>query len=683
VCGTETQASQCRRQTYELFSILVHSGGAYGGHYFAYIKCFEDGKWYEFNDSSVFHLSEEDIERCYGGSGNGGTAYMLMYRQVNETRNIASVSDGMIPPLCKEIIAEAEAAATSAAETEAAKANIKTLSLRHNDKEWSLGEVDSSMSVGEFRDLVVSVAKVDVESVDVRLRRVRQFSDKLTEAISLDGEGTVGQTLPRWDTLFALETKNKDASWRIVDNDTIVIRLCVEEGDGFAMPLDVSLSPSASVADLRVAAAHAMGVEPSTATLLKVCSDLPSEVILPAEDVSVLHIAGIYDSSCIFAVPRVLDEITKPLQDTIDKAVRRVIIIYSDLDSRDLTHVAVVSTSITLRDLKNRIAEELGVEASSFRVSRQMINDDIEISRLNESLSTNGIYGLSSHHLKERLFLRRPVPLERNLQLVLLCPDKAATARGEEPDVMVDVGEAVLDVAGADVAVVKVDVARCLVEHGVVEEPAEDVACRLRLREMARTTGEPGVALLDDQPIRQQYFDPADGQKLGVQVLASGGETKKTESEWVLEVSRWHPDTLQLGPRHELVVSRDTSLDVFNAMLSEVSGIAPDKLRAARAKWYVNTSVLELSTLPWADLSVAPSDDDTFPFNIFGGGRQLYQTDKIHLADGCVVCACPACEAPHPLQLCDGRGHRAWDGGRGEDATTQRLVIHHGAEGGR
>ena len=29
---------------YELFSIMIHSGSAMGGHYFAYIKSFEDSK---------------------------------------------------------------------------------------------------------------------------------------------------------------------------------------------------------------------------------------------------------------------------------------------------------------------------------------------------------------------------------------------------------------------------------------------------------------------------------------------------------------------------------------------------------------------------------------------------------------------------------------------------------------
>ncbi len=47
-----------RPYVYELFAVLVHSGSAMGGHYYAYIKAMtgsaeEDGKWHKFNDSTV------------------------------------------------------------------------------------------------------------------------------------------------------------------------------------------------------------------------------------------------------------------------------------------------------------------------------------------------------------------------------------------------------------------------------------------------------------------------------------------------------------------------------------------------------------------------------------------------------------------------------------------------------
>lgn len=42
--------SQDGPYVYELFSIMVHSGSAAGGHYYAYVKSFENGRWYSFND---------------------------------------------------------------------------------------------------------------------------------------------------------------------------------------------------------------------------------------------------------------------------------------------------------------------------------------------------------------------------------------------------------------------------------------------------------------------------------------------------------------------------------------------------------------------------------------------------------------------------------------------------------
>jgi ubiquitin carboxyl-terminal hydrolase 47 len=49
------------QSVYELFSILIHSGSALGGHYYAYIKSFEDNHWYNFNDSSVKQIPEKEV----------------------------------------------------------------------------------------------------------------------------------------------------------------------------------------------------------------------------------------------------------------------------------------------------------------------------------------------------------------------------------------------------------------------------------------------------------------------------------------------------------------------------------------------------------------------------------------------------------------------------------------------
>ena len=89
---------------YELFSINIHSGGAMGGHYYAYIKNFETNRWYNFNDSSVREIDQKDIEKVYGGTSSTGTwtsaysasAYMLMYRKVRSD-NLIEVTNEEVP----------------------------------------------------------------------------------------------------------------------------------------------------------------------------------------------------------------------------------------------------------------------------------------------------------------------------------------------------------------------------------------------------------------------------------------------------------------------------------------------------------------------------------------------------------------------------------------------------------
>lgn len=68
--SAETQIEQYIQQgpyVYELYSVLIHAGSAFGGHYYAYIKSFQDGKWYNFNDSSVSEISEEELTKVFGG----------------------------------------------------------------------------------------------------------------------------------------------------------------------------------------------------------------------------------------------------------------------------------------------------------------------------------------------------------------------------------------------------------------------------------------------------------------------------------------------------------------------------------------------------------------------------------------------------------------------------------------
>ena len=90
---------------------MIHSGGAIAGHYYAYIKDIETQKWYNFNDSSVKEISnEQEIFSTFGDSkGSSGTAYLLMYRKITGQEQNYKFSTDLVPEyLTSEIEAETE-----------------------------------------------------------------------------------------------------------------------------------------------------------------------------------------------------------------------------------------------------------------------------------------------------------------------------------------------------------------------------------------------------------------------------------------------------------------------------------------------------------------------------------------------------------------------------------------------
>ncbi|XP_048515224.1 ubiquitin carboxyl-terminal hydrolase 47 isoform X2 [Athalia rosae] len=99
---------------YELFSIMIHSGSASGGHYYAYIKDLMTQEWFCFNDQSVTKITYEDIQKTYGGGptrayysgaySSSTNAYMLMYRQIDPSRNTLPMQAQNFPKHIQDLL---------------------------------------------------------------------------------------------------------------------------------------------------------------------------------------------------------------------------------------------------------------------------------------------------------------------------------------------------------------------------------------------------------------------------------------------------------------------------------------------------------------------------------------------------------------------------------------------------
>uniref|UniRef100_A0A1D1YQS4 Ubiquitin carboxyl-terminal hydrolase n=3 Tax=Anthurium amnicola TaxID=1678845 RepID=A0A1D1YQS4_9ARAE len=73
-----------QRQLYELYALSNHYGSMASGHYTAHIKLLEENRWYNFDDSHISPINEEDVKSA--------AAYVLFYRKVKGED--ASVTNG-------------------------------------------------------------------------------------------------------------------------------------------------------------------------------------------------------------------------------------------------------------------------------------------------------------------------------------------------------------------------------------------------------------------------------------------------------------------------------------------------------------------------------------------------------------------------------------------------------------
>ena len=99
---------------YNLYGIIVHSGGAMGGHYFSLIQNFEDPekKWYKFDDRNVYEIENiNKFKKIISGNENNfndSTAYILLYEESNEQKANSELKFDINDYLMEEINKEEE-----------------------------------------------------------------------------------------------------------------------------------------------------------------------------------------------------------------------------------------------------------------------------------------------------------------------------------------------------------------------------------------------------------------------------------------------------------------------------------------------------------------------------------------------------------------------------------------------
>nr|XP_060622866.1 ubiquitin carboxyl-terminal hydrolase 47 isoform X1 [Anolis sagrei ordinatus] len=234
---------------YELFSVMVHSGSAAGGHYYACIKSFSDDQWYSFNDQHVSKITHEDIKKTYGGtSGSRGyyssafasstNAYMLIYRMKDTMRNAKFLEVNEYPEHIKKLVEkekELEEQEKRQREIERNTCKIKLFCM-HPVKQIMMEnklEVHKDKTLKEAVEIAYKIIDLE-EAVPLnccRLVKYDEFHDYLERSYEGEEETPMGILLGGVKSTYMfdllLETRRPDQAFQCYKPGEVMVKVHV------------------------------------------------------------------------------------------------------------------------------------------------------------------------------------------------------------------------------------------------------------------------------------------------------------------------------------------------------------------------------------------------------------------------------------------------------------------------
>nr|CAG4708846.1 unnamed protein product [Naegleria fowleri] len=400
---TKYVTNQSGSYIYDLFAVLIHSGSALGGHYYAYIKSFSTGKWYNFNDSNVSEIDAQQVKLMYGTNDASATgryssstnAYMLLYRKRDEILNINHVEENMIPDdLREEVEKDNEQIVEELRKAEEAR---QSLNLRIKCE----GQPVLSITVKK-----TDTMKQVLEKVHEMMSRRENFYSKLsncrlrkfdimkqvpTSSFHRHGDQPISRFNMFNGTILYLETKESDEEWKEI-TEYITIYVCPfnEENNDFDQPRSVKITTTHTLLDIKKEIEKELQRERFPHEKLNLVIMRNDQLILfhnvEENDRTIENGLNIVGSDLVY-----VETLENPTQNLETKVLAKLeemkycfdVLINTFDKPNDYTTAVTVDKRKTVRDLKERIAKILQTEPSAFRLCTKMhmqpINEDMLI----------------------------------------------------------------------------------------------------------------------------------------------------------------------------------------------------------------------------------------------------------------------------------------------------------------
>ncbi|KAL0488608.1 hypothetical protein AKO1_015690 [Acrasis kona] len=609
-----TQDDDQHPYKYELFSVLIHSGNSNGGHYYVYIKRFDDGKWYNLNDQNVTEITQDEVKQMYGGDDNdplkakframGGStnAYMLVYRRIHPD-NKTTVSDDLIDQELKDEIELENEEYKKEQQKREQLLQMIYLKCTCFDNTFNI-HINRKNTIRDACQQVLDIIKdqyMDVEKYGINDCRMRDFNpvknqpgrefhmDTIIEELSLPQHKMIYMDLkdPNQEFqpivekmhvwLFKFDHNNPDEEIRY---EKLHINVKSNFGE-LQHQINQIYKDALPVQHLGVLKYinYNMG---ETISLNQMHASTPIESEIKENDI--LCVEYLDDPSI---------DISRAKQYLQDKA-HRVIVHYNKPNSDQYLEQAQVDDREPLSSLRNVIADQLQLHPNEFRICekrfKKPIRDDQQtISKVNELMN----------HMQVHIELGDALQLGQYLIKIYLYHPSARFENHDSNDLNAMV-TAAPKVSNSDNLKVLYGRQKEFIELGKVifhqDEKLSEFKSRLELlfkdatlpdgitlkSELMRLRVKNAIMMTStlhqsDESMKVNLNNfLVDDRQLAIQVLNQ--PEVLTDKDRIVYLYRWHPSTWTFGPRCELIINKDkihTSFDLKRLICNQIPEMFP------------------------------------------------------------------------------------------------------------
>jgi len=591
---------------YELYSVLMHSGSAWGGHYYAYIRSFAHDRWYSFNDSSVTEIDEKDVEKAFGGTVkktwgliSSACAYLLVYRRIGP-QNVNVIDDSEVPGyIMDEIGCERQKEEQERKDLEE-KRQMLTVKVFYKGVD-NLMDVAKSATLEDLKTL--AIAKFGLEGwdwKDIRLRAYDIYQDIFQETYTSREHFSLDTLCFFNYKALALEVKPPEAAFEEYIPGAITLKICVwspaialqgnmtlaKKIQG-AMQVQMAREDSLLALLQKIGQKTGIAVQAQRVLRRSLNSGYYEKISRPDDYSKTILMLRIYEGMALYVEDKDQSEVSN-WKSEFERELFRYNIKFNNLDAAksdfvEFPNSAIVDSRETVRQLKERIGQLVGVCPDQFIMKRGS-RQSTEIKELNLKISQSSLYNGGA------VFIERGTPTRPDEQRISLT---YAEKSKSGPDYVyfrfTDLIEFPLCITDT-VAKAKSDI--CMKINAIYPSMGLDPLC-IRIRERANDL--PARTLLDSEPL--STYSLYERKPLCLQ--KSQEVQTVTEEDVGIIVRKWSPATWELSEVREVFISKHASFEELGRRCAVLFGIEDENLRLAKIAASWNFTREQLPTEHW------------------------------------------------------------------------------------